>query len=272
MMTIRRVIPHLTLALALLLLTACQTPPKAAIDPADYNALYAAGRYNDAYDASTKAAGSLRGGNRETASLIAGQSAFKLGRSSDADKWLRPLLDSSSSGIAGRAASTLGSVAKDRGEHRQAADLFTLAGDKLTGDDAARAYMYAGDSRAALGQKDQATALFTKARDKVESDVQLRVQIGDRLAGIPPAGGGNPRPAPSSAGAYTVQAGAFSARDTAERLAAKCQRVAPARIVTISKNGRTLYAVHVGRFATKSEANSIRTRLGTEAIVTDYIP
>jgi hypothetical protein len=150
----------------------------------------------------------------------------------------------------------------DRGENRQAAELFKTAGQKLTGDDSARALMYAGDAKAALGSQDDAQALYIQARDRVESDVSLRVQIGDRLAT------GGPQPSAGSAGQFTVQAGAMSTGQAAERLAAGLAHHGPSRIVPIARGGRTLYAVRVGAFATKSEAERVRAMIGKGAIVT----
>ncbi|MCE7972731.1 MAG: hypothetical protein DYG92_00165 [Leptolyngbya sp. PLA1] len=250
------------LTLVLVVASGCAQTPKAASND-DYVALFNSGRYSDAYEASSKAAGSLRGSNRELAALIAGQSAYRLGRPTESERWLEPLLDSGDRAIAGRAAATLGSLARDRGENRPAFELFNTAASKLAGDDAARALMYAGDAKHALGEKATARDLWTSAQSKVESDVQLRVQIGDRLAGAYP--GSSPA---ASGGAFTVQAGAFSSRATADALAQKLRPKGPTRVVPISKNGKTLHAVRVGSYATKAEADKVRASIGSGAIVT----
>lgn len=250
------------LTLVLLVASGCAQSPKATSND-DYVSLFNSGRYSDAYEASSKAAGSLRGSNRELAALIAGQSAYRLGRPTESERWLKPLLDSSDRAVAGRAAATLGSLARDRGENRPAFELFDTAATKLTGDDAARALMYAGDAKHALGEKSLARDLWTRAQSKVESDVQLRVQIGDRLAGAYPGSA----PAPS-AGAYTVQAGAFASRATADALAQKLRSKGPTRIVLLTKDGKTLHAVRIGSYATKAEADRMRASIGSGAIVT----
>lgn len=239
-----------------------QTKPPPA---EDYTAMFNAGRYSDAYDAASKAAGSLRGGRHDSAALIAGQSAYRLGKLPDAMRWLTPLLESSSTTISGTAAATLGSIAKERGENTRAAGLFLTAGQRLTGDNAARALMYAGDCKKALGSREEADALYAAARDKVESDVTLRVQIGDRLAGMPvdrPAAG-----PPIAAGEWTVQAGAFASRAAADSLAASLSRHGPTRIVPLVNGGKTLYAVRVGRYRTKAEADRVRGAIGKGAAV-----
>lgn len=252
------------LTLLLVVASGCAQTPKAASND-DYVALFNSGRYSDAYESSSKAAGSLRGSNHELAALIAGQSAYRLGRPTESERWLKPLLDSGDRAIAGRAAATLGSLARDRGENRPAFELFDTAASKLTGDDAARAMMYAGDAKHALGDKALARDLWTRAQSKVESDVQLRVQIGDRLAGAYP--GSSPAPSAGS-GAYTVQAGAFSSRATADSLAQKLRSKGPTRVVPISKDGKTLHAVRIGSYATKAEADKVRASIGSGAIVT----
>lgn len=250
--------------LVLVLACGCAQSPKAPSND-DYVSLFNSGRYSDAYEASSKAASSLRGSNRELASLIAGQSAYRLGRPTESERWLKPLLDSGDRAIAGRAAATLGSLARDRGENRPAFELFDTAASKLGGDDAARAMMYAGDAKHALGEKSVARDLWSRAQSKVESDVQLRVQIGDRLAGAYPGSSSAPS---AGSGAYTVQAGAFSSRATADALAQKLRSKGPTRIVQISKDGKTLHAVRIGSYATKAEADRVRASVGSGAIVT----
>ncbi|MFZ2874851.1 MAG: SPOR domain-containing protein [Phycisphaerales bacterium] len=250
------------LTLVLVVASGCAQTPKAAASD-DYISLFNSGRYSDAYEASSKAAGSLRGSNRELAALIAGQSAYRLGRPTESERWLKPLLDSSDRAVAGRAAATLGSLARDRGENRPAFELFDTAASKLMGDDAARALMYAGDAKHALGDKSVARDLWTRAQSKVESDVQLRVQIGDRLAGAYPGS----TPAPTT-GAYTVQAGAFASRATADALAQKLRSRGPTRVVLLTKDGKTLHAVRIGSYATRAEADRVRAAVGSGAIVT----
>jgi tetratricopeptide (TPR) repeat protein len=254
------------LALAILVLSACSSPPSAKPDT-DYVAMFNSGRYADAYDTASRAAGSLRGGNREMAALIAGQSAYRLGRASDAEKWLKPLLDSSSSPVAGRAAATLGSLALERTENRQAGELFKTAASKLSGDDSARALMYAGDALIAQGNKADAMSLYSQARDKVESDVQLRVQIGDRIAQGGPGSASSPSAARQT-GPYTVQVAALSTRAAADKLARSVSHHGTPRVVPLQRNGKTLYSVRVGHYGTRAEADRVRTAIGQGAIVT----
>lgn len=241
-------------------LSGCAGGGKAA--PADdYASLFSRGEYARAYDAAAKDAGSMRGKNRDMAALIAGQSAYRLGRTAEASKWLTPLTDHADPAIAGRANATLGSINEDRGAHAAAADYFVKAADRLTGDDAARAYMYAGDARQGAKQNDRARALYEKARLKVSGDATLRTQIADRLAG------GGPVAAAMGKG-FTIQAGAYATRAGAEaaarRLAAHGPRVVPTR----DRAGKTLYAVRVGRYAGKADAAAAARAVGAGAFVT----
>lgn len=245
---------------AAMLLAACSSTPKAPAK-GDYMSLFNQGQFAAAYDSASEVAGSMRGAGRDRAALIAGLSAYRLGRAGDAHRWLQSLTDNPDPGIAGRANATLGSLAAAQGTHGSAAEYFLKAAGKLTGDDAARALMYAGDAKKALKKNDEATALYERAREKVESDVQLRVAIGDRLAGYTPTG--------SSGGAYTVQAGAFAARATADSTASSLRSRGDVRVVPIrDRSGRTLYAVRVGKYGSKATADGVAKAIGKGAFVT----
>ncbi len=235
-----------------------------------YAALYDQGRFGEAYDAAAKEA-TGRGVHRDRAALYAGLSAYRLGRAGDAQRHLTPLIEHADAGIAGRANTALGSLAAEQGTHGAAATYFLRASTRLTGNDAARALMYAGDARFTQGQRDEATQLWGRARDKVASDASLRVAIGDRLAGVPPGGvaGRTGAGGAGGTGAFTVQAGAFSTRQAADRLAATLAGRGNVRVVPIRDSaGRMLHAVRIGRYATQGEAESVRRSVGGNAIVT----
>lgn len=271
----RRLLALLALfCVAALPLGGCASSAKAP--QATYTEAFAAGRYSEAYDTASQAASSQRTVNKEQASLIAGLSAQALNRNSDAKRWLEPLSKRSDYAISGKASAALGLIAQEEGRHKEAVDLLTRAGQRLLGDESARSYMYAGDSLAKLGQKADALKSYTLAREKVVSDVNLRVMIGDRIAGGGPVAG-TPNTGGSSstaatggrpASGFTVQTGVFSSRQLANREASRVARVATPRIVTIQREGRTLYAVRAGRFTTRADADRLRVRLGKSAIVT----
>lgn len=265
----------------MLSLGGCASSPKpttgagqAATDP-DFASLYSSGQYAAAYDSAIRASQSGTGKTRQTAQLIAGLSAHALNRNSDAERLLRPLLQSADAGMSGKAAAALGLVAAERGKHDDAATLLSKAANELTGDEAARAAMYAGDSYKALKRDDDARRLYAMAQKKVLGDANLRIMIGDRIAtGGASASKPGPRPVvgypgQSSIGRYSVQYGAFSSAATARAQASKLQRYGPVRVDPIVRNGRTLYVVKVGGFASRAEADKVRKTLGGDARVID---
>lgn len=225
-----------------------------------YSSAFERGRYTEAYDQSILVANSPRAGDKEQAALVAGLSAHALDRNADADKWLRPLLNSSDRAIAGKAGATLGLIEQERGSNTQAAALLTAAAGKLQGDEAARAWMYAGDSYAKLGRANEAKDAYQQASGLVRSDTALRSMVADRLAGAGPS--------PTSAGGYAVQVGAFSTRANAEKEARKYGSFGTPRIVEITDSkGRHLWAVRVGQFPSRDQANGLKKRMGASSRV-----
>jgi len=266
-----------------LVLVGCSGAPKGnAAASGSHVTLFADGQYEQAYDSALEAAGKLRGPRHDEAALIAGLSAHALNRNSEAIRWLGPLEANANRDIAGKANATLGLIAQERSEHTIAAGRLARAAQFLGGDEAARAAMYAGDSYHAIGKTAEAQQAYKLAQARVANDGGLRMMIGDRLAGNIPSPGtsltkaGTPttttgQTKPSAAGGYTVQAGAFSSEATAQR---EAQRLSDAmrglesvRVVPITRNGKTLYAVHVGRYSTAAAAQTIRQGLGKQAIV-----
>lgn len=255
-------------AAALLSLAACLVGCVAQpVGQADYNALFAQHRYADSYDAAARVAGSKHTLQKDQAALVAGLSARALDRTEDARRWLTPIANNADPSIAGQASAALGSIAQEEGRHRDAAPLFLNAGSKLKGDDAARAFMYAGDSLKALGKTADSRAAYVRAQGFLTDDSQLKVALGDRLAGGgPTAAAVAQRPA---TGSYTVQTGAFSTLKKAQSEAAKLARRGVTRTLPIRDGrGKTLYAVQVGLFPTKQEADRFRQGFGRTAFVT----
>ncbi len=254
----------------------------------DYVTLYQSGRYSESYDAAAAAAAKGSTTSREEAALIAGLSAQALDRHNDAKRWLNPLLDSPHRGVSGRAAAALGLVAKDTRDFAGAATLLEQASRSLEGDEAARAAIYAGDCHRTLGRSADAQRNYQKARDLFVSDAQVRMLVADRLgtttAAIQPqpvtsvaSSSASPRTNASMgvtrtpASGYTVQFGAFSSRDTAQKQASKVAyqfRGVPLRIVTVQAAGKTLYAVRTGRYPTRAEAERAAIPYGKIAVAT----
>lgn len=247
------------------LLGGCASQPRTnGASGGDYAALYAQGRYTDAYDAAVRVAGTPKGGSPQAA-LIAGLSAQALGRNDDATRWLTPLVDNADPNVAGKSAAALGLIAKEQGQNPRAAMLLEKAATRLQDDDdAARALMYAGDAKRAMHLPSEARTLYLKAKDKGVRDVGLKGAIEERLIGSGPAAG------PTSAqGRWSVQAGAFSTSAKAQSLARKLASKGPTRIVPLTKNGQRLYYVRVGRYASKNEADAVRRAIGSPAFVVE---
>ena len=245
---------------------------------------YTKGEYADAYRESAKAAMDSDGKDRDKAALIAGQAAHAQGNYGDAQRWLRPLLESPDKQIAGQSAATLGLIAQQSGDQQQAADLLLNAGDKLTLDASAKSLLFAGDSLARLGKKEEATAAWETAQGKTKYDTELQGIITARLAGgAVPAIVAKASNKPTAvgvletgkAGQFTLQSGVFSTLSRAVRAAdeitpqaRKAGFEAPRVVNTIDSKGRHLYAVRFGKFPTKSSADFARSKFGSQVIAT----
>ncbi|QYK48715.1 MAG: SPOR domain-containing protein [Phycisphaeraceae bacterium] len=238
-----------------------------------YMDAYNSGNHAEAYKRASEASVSGPQAQREQAALVAGLSAHSLGRDSDAKRHLQPLAYSSNPEVAGKANATLGLMAEAQGDNAAAARAFELAGSKLTGDEAARAYLHAGDAYAAAGNKTLADSMYKRGLSMATGDIGLSSTIRERM-NAPAAGGetaGNF--GGSASGPFSIQLGAFSSRANAERLASQVAGSAATmgmgqpRIVPTNKNGQTLFAVRVGGFGTRNEAAAARDRFGKGGFV-----
>ena len=276
---------RLTLVAGLILCVGgCNSASKTGSLTPNYIKSYSQGDYAIAYGEGAKAAMNENGKDHDQAALITGQAAHALGNFGDAQRWLRPLLDSSNEQIAGQAAATLGLIAQQSGDQQQAADLLLSAGDKLTVDAAAKSQLFAGDSLSRLGKKDEAQAAWEKAQGNAKYDTELQAIIAARLAGgaVPAitstARTGTPKPAVTEApktANFTLQSGVFSTLSRAVRAAdeitpqaRKAGYEAPRVVNTIDSKGRHLYAVRFGKFPSKTLADSARSKFGSMVIAT----
>ncbi|MFO0861762.1 MAG: SPOR domain-containing protein [Phycisphaerales bacterium] len=245
---------------------ACSSSQKTA--QADYKELYTQHKYAEAYDAALQAQTEGSSVQKEQAALIAGLSAAALQKNAEAEKILRPLLKSGDQTVSGKAGAQLGLIAYEQSRYAEASELLTEAATKLTGDEAARALLYAGDALRAQGRTSEARASYEKAQAQLQNDSTLKVLISDRLAAV----SGNQS---VGSGQFTVQLGAFSswqrAQVQADRYRARAQAagLASPRIVqTANQQGTKVYAVRVGRFTTKGAAETVQKSMGPEAKVT----
>lgn len=251
---------------------ACAGPPGPATAGPGYTELYSRGRYAEAQAAAAARAKELSSGaEREQAMLIAGQSAYALDHDAEAEVWLKPLLGSNNPSIAGKSAAVMGLIQQETAMHNRAIDLFHQAAGKLTGDDAARAHLYAGDSYRALDKAAEAKASYEKASALVGKDPNLKAVVADRLTGKP----ATVVPGFKKLGGFTLQLGAFSSLQRAQAMVDRQRSrlsaagLGTARIIETMVRGKKTYLVQVGRFTTRPAADSGRAKIGSEAYVTD---
>ncbi len=69
------------------------------------------------------------------------------------------------------------------------------------------------------------------------------------------------RPIAAMAGGYVVQAGAFSTRETAERVASQLTATGTATVRPVARGGSTLYRVVIGPWADNDAASAARSRV-----------
>ena len=272
-------------------LTGCQTTGEKLAEET-YTQAYTAKRYEQALkSAETKSRDTdAPAGDRERASLVAGLSAYALGKQTVASSYMRPLTASGDKQVAGRANWTLGQIEAERGNHVEASKYLVKAGEELDADDSARAYLLAGDCYWRLKMQTQAKELYEKAGMRAV-DPGVKSTVDARLAGrAPPAiskpgtGGvpinANTGTAKSGAGKatrggpFTVQLGAFEKIESAQTLASqslatatKVNAPSPTVVATTTADGRTLYAVRVGEYQTREAAQTMLTRLGSKGTV-----
>jgi tetratricopeptide (TPR) repeat protein len=236
-------------------------------------------RYSEAYAQAAEVATTRRGSVQQQAALIAGLSAQAMNRNADAVKWLAPLRTSSDSVIAGQAHAAMGLIAQERGGHDEASQSLLIASQKLKGDEAARAALYAGDSLRTLGKANEAQEAYERAQQLVQTDSGLRMMIGDRLRGgspkmvatrpsVPNLVGANTLPDRTNSEMLTVQIGAYAHESTAQLQVNRLAKRYNVRVVPILRDGKRLYAVRVGKFSSRSTADAIKKEIGGTAIVT----
>ncbi|MBK9187535.1 MAG: SPOR domain-containing protein [Phycisphaerales bacterium] len=258
-----RTLMVLSLLAALLAQIGCQSSPTTK-GKTDYSQAFAQGRYAEAYEESTRVAGSPGASGKAQAALVAGLSAQALGRPDDADRWLRPLTVEPNREIAGTAGAALGLIEQERGRHAQASALLLGAAEKLEGAESARAYMYAGDSLAKQGRIAESRNAYQQATARAGTDRALKTMIADRqTASTATRNTASPGPVK-----YAVQTGAFSTRDNAiSQARALASRGSPRVVEITDAKGRRLYAVRVGLFTSRQDAESLRARVGSTARV-----
>ncbi|MBC7773227.1 MAG: SPOR domain-containing protein [Pyrinomonadaceae bacterium] len=238
------------LGLSLLLLAGCNANSSAPSDGA-YVERYNHGEYAAAKLEAEAIYKTTTGDARQQAGLIAGLSSQSLGQTADAKKYLRPLLSSKDNAVAGRAGAALGIIARGEGDKVNSAKLFSDAAPKLSGDESAKAAMFAGDAYKSQGKTEAANSQYAAAMQVAMSDT-LKKQLQDRMSNRK----------------FTVQVGAFSSRVNADkRLKEVAAKTAAAglgqpRIVATTAGGKSVFVVQVGEFALRQDAGAAMNRLG----------
>lgn len=238
----------------------CQAPQTSQSSGlASSRELYAAGQYPQALQRSRAIADlpTSPQRDREHAAYIAGLSAYRLRDLDTAQQYLQVAVLSDNPSLSGDARATLGLVFSERGSYGLAADNLLAAAQRMTGQNKANAYFYAGVAQQKHGRWPQARTTLSLAKSS-SSDAAFRQRVDEQL----------------KITGYTLQLGAFSvesnANTAAQRVAAKAAelRLGAPRVVPASDpSGRRLYLSQVGQFSSWPTALMARDNLGTTSAI-----
>lgn len=239
--------PNTPRRLVLLALLACVATPgcdeKQKVSRDHVIADYEAARYRQAYDGAESIYHASEGASREEMAYIAGVSAYRLGNADRALVRLIPVTRSNDAVLAGRAAATVGLIYRGRSRNVEALRYLQQAAQKLTDEDRARAYYELGVVQQRLGQFVSARASFDAARN-ITHDTALRQKLLRER----------------NVDGFALQFGAYSKQPLAQKRSqavlskVRAARLTGPRITNATIDGRTLYLVQAGRFATYAEA------------------
>jgi len=269
-----RLVPWLLLALA-----GCASTPSttsgSSLDAAI--AAYESGRYAESLgDAERVANARIDATSRDEASYLAGMSAYRLGRDTEARRWLAAASTGSDPWLAGQALITLGSVELRQGNPREAARNFVRAAERLPdADESARARTAAGWAYRQANDDANARAQFALATVSSSGPGPAPARGSALPEGSTPTlsdaarRSGDTTPPASAAGAFAIQAGAFRERARAEsratELAAKARELGlgSARIAAKpTAAGASVWVVQFGSFADRPSAERMKAKLG----------
>jgi tetratricopeptide (TPR) repeat protein len=239
----------------------CAAPSTSTTAKADLNRAlqdYHAGRYATALQEAAAVQESTAGVEQCDAAYVGGLAAYRLGDLAEAGARLTVAIDSASPPTAGRARAVMGLVLVDQGRPDEAAGHFAAASRVLDGDNARQAAF-------------NAARAYDRTGDEAAAEAWLRVADGRSrwaITGSAPA-----------AGNFTLQAGAFRRRPSAEEAAVEAAALAedhglsPVRIVPRhDERGEVLFLVQVGRFESRTAAMNARRRLGRLQYIVAALP
>lgn len=224
-------------------------------------AFYNAGDFRSAYATASPIANDYLNDRYLEAAYVGGLSAMELGDLPQADRLLRQAAGSRDGALSVDATASLGMVYSQQGRYRQAASTLLGAAPKLTGENRAQAYYYAGIAQQKSGQWSQARATLYNAI-RFTRDAALQAQIRQQLA----------------ATGWTLQAGAFSnaafAQEQAQAIAQRSVDLglgSPRLIQSTAANGQSLTLIQVGTFTSYQSAATYRDTLGVTGVIVKAI-
>lgn len=183
---------------------------------------------------------------------LAGVSARRLGKDTDAQSYLQNATRSTDPSLAGDAFAELGFLYNRQDHYREAAEAFINAATRLAGQDRANAYFQAGIAQQKLGFWPAARSSLMLARG-ANRDGVIGGQIDNYLETV----------------GFTLQVGAYRSQANAQQrvreVGTKTQylRVGLPQITsTTNGQGDIYYRVHVGRFSDYASAASAQKQMG----------
>ena len=289
-------------AAALAALAGCPTDSTAPT-LASATGRYDAGQYERALSEGEAVAARGPSAERPQAELVAGMAAFQLDRFDAAERHFLAAERAGDPGIRGRARVMLANIRLEQGRTDDAAALFESGAADLSGPDAEKARRYASMARdGQLGTGTHgaapAAAAVTARPASAASPPVPKVAAGPARGASPPTAAparadpaerpkaqSVPRAAattaaaePAAPGVFTVRAGAYTSDAAARRrvkaLAADVRRAKcpePHIATVTTKDGDTLYAVRIGTFRSRAEAEALLKRLARKDLAVGAI-
>jgi hypothetical protein len=225
---------------------------------------YDSGKFADAYAGAVRLLGTSSGRQADEARYMAGMSAFRLGQDADAIRHLSPLRRHANPRIAGTSNITLGLIYNKQRRYESARACLATAIPLARGEDLARSHYHHGLALEGLGRSPSAKIHYRLAIQH-SAIVSFRTMVQRKLGGATSTG-----PAPTAA-KFTLQFGAYSTRSRAISRQKQVNRLlAPGRygssrvVQRAVANGRSLWIVQGGGFATRGAAASARSRIGSK--------
>lgn len=222
--------------------------------------------------------------------LVAGMSAFKLGKMDLAERLAKRACESPQQETSGSGWVLLGDIRLSQRRGDDAAECFEKAAARLSGPDSARARECAKRARLTVASTRASTVgppVGTAVPPDASTPKVVESDDGETTVPAPPWVRSNtPEPAPPPKGAkapaasreYTIRAGSYQSADAARNRAAalagdlKRAKSPPARVDQITTvKGEVLFAVRIGSWATRAEAERVMNSIGRRDLMVGAI-